>query len=86
MLPAPITKVIKIYLVYLVSNAGSVSVNFVQLNFGTKILTKGQIISKGNCQAVKSSKKQTNEFVFTTMQCFCLFLEEIEGTKKTFRN
>ena len=71
MLPAPITKVIKIYLVYLVSTAGSISVNFVQLNFGTKILTKGQIISKANCQAVNSSKKRTNEFVFTTMQRFC---------------
>ena len=30
--------------------------------------TKGQLISKANCQAVNSSKKRTNEFVFTTMQ------------------
>ena len=49
--------------------------------------TKGQLISKANCQAVNSSKKRTNEFVFTTMQrVFVCFLEEIEDTKKTFRN
>ena len=49
---------------------------------------KGQLISKANCQAVNSSKKQTNEFIFsTTMRCvFVRFLEEIEDTKKTFRN
>ena len=29
---------------------------------------KGQVISKANCQDVNSSKKRTNEFVFTTMQ------------------
>ena len=28
--------------------------------------TKGQLISKANCQAMNSSKKQRNEFVFTT--------------------
>ena len=28
-------------------------------------LIKGQLISKANFQAVNSSKKQTNEFVFT---------------------
>ena len=34
-----------------------------------------------------SSKKRTNEFVFTTMRCiFVPFLEEIEGIQKTFRN
>ena len=27
---------------------------------------KGQLISKANCQAVNSSKKRTNEFVFTS--------------------
>ena len=48
-------------------------------------LTKGQLISKANCQAVNSSKKQTNEFVFTTMRhVFVRFLEEIEDTQKTF--
>ena len=48
---------------------------------------KGQLISKANCQAVNSSKKRTNEFVFTTMRrVFVRFLEEIEDTKKTFRN
>ena len=36
---------------------------------------------------MNSSKKQTNEFVFTTMRrVFVRFLEEIEDTKKTFRN
>ena len=49
--------------------------------------SKGQLISKANCQAVNSSKKRTNEFVFTIMQCvFVRFLEEIEDTKKAFRN
>ena len=50
-------------------------------------ILKGQIISKANCQVVNSSKKRTNEFVFTTMRrVFVRFLEEIEDTKKTFRN
>ena len=49
---------------------------------------KGQLILKANCQAVNSSKKRTNEFgFFTTMRrVFVRFLEEIEDTKKTFRN
>ena len=48
---------------------------------------KGQLISKANCQVVNSSKKRTNEFVCTTMRrVFVRFLEEIEDTKKTFRN
>ena len=39
--------------------------------------TKGQLISKANCQAVDSSKKRTNEFVFPTMRrVFVRFLEE----------
>ena len=38
---------------------------------------KGELISKANCQAMDSSKKRTNEFVFTTMQhVFVRFLEE----------
>ena len=46
---------------------------------------KGQLISKASCQAVNSSKKRTNEFVFTTMRrVFVRFLEEIEDNKKTF--
>ena len=50
-------------------------------------ITKGQLISKANCQAVNSSKKRTNEFVFTTMgRVFIPLLEEIEETKKAFRN
>ena len=50
-------------------------------------VTKGHLISKANCQAVNSSKKETNLFVFTTMRRVLVrFLEEIEDTKKTFRN
>ena len=30
---------------------------------------KGQLISKANCQAVNSTKKRMNEFVFTTQMC-----------------
>ena len=46
---------------------------------------KGQLISKANCQAVNSSKKRTNEFVFTTMRRVLVrFLEEIVDTKKPF--
>ena len=46
-------------------------------------MAKGWLISKANCQAVNSSKKQTNEFIFTTMRrVFIRFLEEIEDTKK----
>ena len=49
--------------------------------------TKGQLISKANCQAVNSSKKRMNEFVFTTIRrVFVRFLEEIEDTKNAFRN
>ena len=51
------------------------------------VMAKGQIISKANCQAVDSSKKRKNEFVFTTMRrVFIHFLEEIEDYKKAFRN
>ena len=48
---------------------------------------KGQLISKAICQAVNSSKKQTNKFVFTTMwHVFVPFLEEIKDSTKSFRN
>ena len=48
---------------------------------------KGQIISKGNCRAVNSFKKRMNEFISTTMRrVFFCFLEEIEDSKKAFRN
>ena len=54
---------------------------------GRSLSAKGQLISKANCEAVNSSKKQMNEFAFTTMRrVFVRFLEEIEVTKKTFRN
>ena len=55
--------------------------------FVVLFFVKGQLIWKANCQAVNSSKKRTNEFVFTTMRhVFVHFLEEIEVTKETFRN
>ena len=42
-------------------------------------------MSKANCQAEDSSKKQTNEFVFTSMQhVFVRFLEESSARKKRF--
>ena len=48
---------------------------------------KGQLISKANCQAVNSSKKQTNKFVFTTVRrVFVQFVEEIEVNKNKFRD
>ena len=48
---------------------------------------KGQLILKANCEVLNSSKKRTNEFIFTTMQhVFVHFLEEIEVNKKTFGN
>ena len=48
---------------------------------------KAQLISKANCQAEDSSKKQTNEFVFTCMRrVFVRFLEESSARKKTFRD
>ena len=44
---------------------------------------KGQLISKANCQAKDSSKKLTNEFVFTSMRrVFVRFLEESSARKK----
>ena len=49
--------------------------------------SKGQTKSKLFFQAGVSSKKRTHEFNFTTMRLiFVRFLEEIEDTKKTFRN
>ena len=47
--------------------------------------TNGQLISKANCQAVNSSKKRTNEFIFTTMQhVFVRFLKKLKSTKRHF--
>jgi hypothetical protein len=48
----------------------------------------GQLISKANCKAMKSSKKnQMNECVFTSMRrVFVHFLYEIEDSKEAFRN
>ena len=49
-------------------------------------LAKGQLISKANCQAVNSSKKQTIEFVFTTMRrvFVCFFWKKVKTPKKPF--
>ena len=48
---------------------------------------KGQLISKWFLGSSISSKKQTNEFVFTNMRIvFVRFLEEIDDLKKTFWN
>ena len=62
------------------------------LQFGIFVLiltvyhsAKGQLISKTNCQAEDSPKKQTNEFVFTSMRrVFVRFLEESLAKKKRF--
>ena len=49
------------------------------------LIGKGQLISKTNCQAMDSSKKRTNEFVFTSMRrVFVRFLEESSARKKRF--
>ena len=59
-------------------------------NFTTNlglVTVKGQLISKANCQAEDSSKKRTNELVFTSMQrLFVCFLEESAARNKTFRD
>ena len=48
---------------------------------------KGQLISKANCQAEDSSKKRTNEFVFTSMRrVFVRFSGESSARKKKFRD
>ena len=48
---------------------------------------KGKLFSKCFMGSSISSKKQTNEFVFTSMQIvFVPFLEEIDDLKKTFQN
>ena len=58
--------------------------NFVQF---FALVSKGQLISKANCQSEDSSKKRTNELIFTTMwRVFVRFLEEIEDSKKAFQN
>ena len=50
-------------------------------------VSKGQLISKANCQAEDSSKKRTNKFVFTSMRrVFIRFFGRILGQKKTFRD
>ena len=47
--------------------------------------SKGQLISKANCQAEDSFKKRKNEFVFTGMRrVFVRFLEECSARKNPF--
>ena len=59
---------------------------FVERKFIGSIL-KGQLISKANCPVVNSSKKRTNEFVFTGMRrVFVRFFRRILGQKKSFRD
>ena len=49
--------------------------------------SKGQMISKANYGILNPSLKWTNKFVLTSMRLvFVCFLQEIEDTKKTFRN
>ena len=49
--------------------------------------SKGQLISKTNCQTEDSPKKRKNEFVFTSMRhVFVRFLGESSARKKTFRD
>ena len=55
--------------------------------FSADRCSEGQLISKANCQALNSSKKRTNEFVFTSMRrVLVCIVEEIENSKKAFRN
>ena len=51
-------------------------------------MSKGQLISKENCQAMNSSKnEQMNSFLLLwDVRVFVRFLEEIEDTKKAFGN
>ena len=58
---------------------------FLRANRNSVEVAKGQLILKAKCQAMNSSKRRTNELVFTTMQrVFGFFLEDIEDNKKTF--
>ena len=68
----------------IVSNSTMINLQFDTHTLGQSSC-KVQLISKANCQPVNSSKKRTNRFYYYAM-CFRSFLEEIEDTKKTFRN
>ena len=58
-----------------------------QWNIVLMYVAKGWTKLKWNFQADVSSKKRTNEFIFTTMGLvFANFFEEIEDTKKIFQN
>ena len=63
--------------------AGRDFVAKIQRELAVKEYCKGQLISKANCQAEDSSKKWTNEFVFTSMRrVFVRILEESSARKK----
>ena len=47
-----------------------IAVTFKRSSF---VCSKGQLILKANCQAMNSSKKQMNEFVFSTNSVTCNF-------------
>ena len=58
-----------------------------QWNIVLMYVAKGWTKLKWNFQGDVSSKKRTNEFIFTTMGLvFANFFEEIEDTKKIFQN
>ena len=62
------------------------TLNFDRFNLGGKG-PKVSFFSKANCQAVNSSNKRMYEFIFTAMRrVLVCFLEEIEDSKKVFRN
>ena len=52
----------------------------------TWCLPKGQLISKANCQAVNSSKKQTNEFVLLLCDVFSFVFGRNWRNQKNFWN
>ena len=50
------------------ARSGNFKTHFLQLRMpflsSNNVITKGQLISKANCQAIDSPKKQTDEFTF----------------------
>ena len=57
--------------------AWSLTVECIKVSTNPVFSSKGQLISKANCQAEDSPKKRTNEFVFTTVRrVFVRFLRE----------
>ena len=70
---------------YIVQIKLKVSAKIIHTHFKKCWIPKGQLISKANCQAEDSSKKRTNEFIFTSMRrVFVRFLGESSARKKSF--